>query len=116
MPLPLKLVEVQKLAASGDDRALRIYESIGVFFGYAIAHYADFYEIRNLLALGRVMSGEGGNLILATARRVLQEEFPELSERIRFHIHDEKEKRHGQAVAAASLPVLSAATSAVPSA
>ena len=104
MPLPLKLVEVQKLVAAGDDRARRIYETIGVFFGYNIAHYADFYDIRNLLVLGRVMTGEGGNLILSVAGKVLREEFPELSERIRFHIPDEKEKRHGQAVAAASLP------------
>jgi predicted NBD/HSP70 family sugar kinase len=104
MPLPLKLVEVQRLVAAGDDRARRIYETIGVFFGYNIAHYADFYDIRNLLVLGRVMTGEGGNLILSMAGKVLREEFPELFERIRFHIPDEKEKRHGQAVAAASLP------------
>jgi predicted NBD/HSP70 family sugar kinase len=104
MPLPLKLVEVQNLMTAGDDRARRIYETIGVFFGYNIAHYADFYDIRNLLVLGRVMSGDGGDLILSTARQVLKEEFPELAERIRFHIPDEKEKRHGQAVAAASLP------------
>ncbi len=52
------------------------------------------------------MSGEGGDLIVAMAKRVLREEFPELAERVRFHIPDEKEKRHGQAVAAASLPAL----------
>jgi len=104
MPLPLKLVEVQKLMAAGDERARRIYETIGVFFGYTVAHYADFYDIRNLLVLGRVMSGEGGDVILAAAGEVLKEEFSELAERIRFHIPDEKEKRHGQAVAAASLP------------
>jgi len=75
-----------------------------VFFGYNVAHYADFYDIRNLLVLGRVMSGPGGDLILSTASQVLKAEFPELAERIRFHIPDEKEKRHGQAVAAASLP------------
>jgi hypothetical protein len=34
----------------------------------------------------------------------LKEEFPKLAARIAFHIPDEKEKRHGQAVAAASLP------------
>src|SRR5581483_4117769 len=67
MPLPLKLVEVQKLAGAGDDRALKIYETIGVFFGYNIAHYADFYEIRNLLVLGRVLSGVGGDIILSKA-------------------------------------------------
>ncbi len=104
MPLPRKLVEVQNLIAAGDSRAHKIYETIGVYLGYNIAHYADFYEIRNLLVLGRVMSGQGGDLILSTAGKVLNEEFPELAERIRFHIPDEKEKRHGQAVAAASLP------------
>lgn len=104
MALPRKLVEVQNLMAAGDERARRIYETIGVYLGYNIAHYADFYEIRNLLVLGRVMSGQGGDLILSMAGKVLKEEFPELAERIRFHIPDEKEKRHGQAVAAASLP------------
>ena len=104
MPLPEKLVATQKLMVSGDERARRIYETIGVFFGYAIAEWADYYEVRNILALGRVLSGEGGNLILSIARQVLEREFPELSEKIRFHIPDEKEKRHGQAVAAASLP------------
>jgi predicted NBD/HSP70 family sugar kinase len=104
--LPRKLVEVQTLMAAGDTRAHKIYETIGVYLGYNIAHYADFYEIRNLLVLGRVMSGAGGDLILETAGKILKEEFPELAGQIRFHIPDEKEKRHGQAVAAASLPSL----------
>ena len=104
LPLPRKLVEVQNLIAAGDPRARKIYETIGVYLGYNIAHYADYYEIRNLLVLGRVLSGEGGDLILTTAARVLKDEFPALAEQIRFHIPGEKEKRHGQAVAAASLP------------
>jgi predicted NBD/HSP70 family sugar kinase len=104
MPLPVKLEHVQKLVADGDVRARRIYETIGVFFGYNIANYADFYDVRNLLVLGRVLSGVGGDLILSVATQVLREEFPEVHERIRFHIPDEKEKRHGQAIAAASLP------------
>jgi predicted NBD/HSP70 family sugar kinase len=102
-PLPAKLERVQKLMAAGDPRARRIYETIGVWFGYTIAHYADFYDFRNLLVLGRVMSGQGGDLILELAEQVLKEEFPEVAERIRFHIPDEREKRHGQAIAAASL-------------
>jgi len=106
MPLPVKLEAVQKLMAAGDARARHIYETIGVYFGYAIPMYADFYDFRNLLVLGRVMTGEGGNTILARAREVLSAEFPELAERIRFHIPDEKEKRHGQAIAAASLPAI----------
>jgi predicted NBD/HSP70 family sugar kinase len=106
MPLAEKLERAQRLMAAGDERARRIYQTIGVYFGYAIAHYADFYNVRNLLALGRVMTGEGGDLILSLAASVLREEFPELAERIRFHIPGEKEKRHGQAIAAASLPAL----------
>jgi predicted NBD/HSP70 family sugar kinase len=106
MPLPVKLEQVQSLMAAGDPRARRIYETIGVYFGYAIATWADFYDLRNLLVLGRVLSGEGGDLILSVARRVLDAEFPEIAERVRYHIPGEQEKRHGQAIAAASLPAI----------
>jgi len=106
MPLPVKLEQVQKLMAAGDRRAHQIYETIGVYFGYAIAHYADFYDFRNLMALGRVMTGEGGDWILKLAGQILRTEFPELAEPVRFHIPGEKEKRHGQAIAAASLPAI----------
>ena len=103
-PLPERLVEVQKLMAAGDARAAKIYETIGVCFGYALAHYAEFYEVRNLLILGRVTSGAGGDLILSVAEKVLRDEFPALASKLQFRTPDEKNKRHGQAVAAASLP------------
>ncbi len=105
-PLPEQLIAVQAAMKAGDRRARAIYETIGVCFGYAIAHYADFYDVRNLLILGRVTSGEGGEVILAQAEAVLRAEFPALAEKIRLRTPDEKDKRHGQAVAAASLPVL----------
>ncbi|MHA3770527.1 ROK family protein [Verrucomicrobiota bacterium sgz303538] len=101
-----RLVEVQKLMAAGDSKAVAIYDTIGVCFGYAIAHYADFYDINSLLILGRVTSGEGGELILRRAGDVLRAEFPALAERIKLRTPDEKDKRHGQAVAAASLPAI----------
>jgi NAD-dependent oxidoreductase involved in siderophore biosynthesis len=101
-----QLVEVQALMAAGDERARRIYETIGVEFGYTIAHFADFYEIRSLLILGRVTTGTGGELILEKAREVLRAEFPLLARQIQLRTPDEKDKRHGQAVAAASLPAL----------
>jgi predicted NBD/HSP70 family sugar kinase len=104
LPLPEKLVEVQKAMAAGDERAARIYETVGVCFGYAVAHYAQFYDFKHLLILGRVTTGEGGAVIIREAQRVLREEFPEL--KIAFQMPDEKEKRHGQAIAAASLPVI----------
>lgn len=99
-----RLVQVQELMAAGDPRARRIYETIGICFGYAIAHYAEFYDIGTLLILGRVTTGEGGNLLLSKAGEVLRAEFPALAEKIKLRTPDEKDKRHGQAVAAASLP------------
>jgi len=103
-PLPEKLVRVQKLMEQGDARAEKIYQTIGVYLGYAAAHYAGFYDYRRMLVLGRVTTGKGGEIILNRAREVLQAEFPELAGKIRFDMPDEKEKRHGQAIAAASLP------------
>jgi predicted NBD/HSP70 family sugar kinase len=105
MPIAERLVEVQKLMARGDPRARKIYETIGTCFGYAIAHYADHYDVQNMLVLGRVTSGEGGEVILAQARQVLKDEFPAVADKIRLRTPDEKDKRHGQAIAAASLPV-----------
>lgn len=104
MPFPEQLVKVQEAMSAGDERAAAIYETIGCYFGYAIAHYADHYDIANLLILGRVTSGEGGQMIIDEAETVLAAEFPDL--RIKLVVPDEKTKRHGQAVAAASLPPL----------
>jgi predicted NBD/HSP70 family sugar kinase len=104
MPFPEQLVEVQKAMAAEDSRAASIYETIGCYFGYAIAHYADYYDISNLLILGRATSGEGGAMIINEAETVLSKEFPELQ--IKLVVPDEQTKRHGQAVAAASLPPL----------
>lgn len=109
MPLPERLVAVQASMAAGDDRARSVYESIGTVLGYSVAHYADFYDLRNMLVLGRVTSGAGGEVILEKAREVLRGEFSGLAERVRLAMPDEKDKRHGQAVAAASLPALGAA-------
>ncbi|HEY2950968.1 MAG TPA: ROK family protein, partial [Verrucomicrobiae bacterium] len=106
LPLPEKLKQVQRLMSAGDFRATKIYQTIGTYLGYGLAHFADFYEFSHVLILGRVTSGPGGDLIVAGAKEVLRVEFPELAERITFHIPDEKEKRHGQAVAAASLPMI----------
>ena len=99
-----QLKHVQDLHKAGDARAVKIFETIGVYLGYALAQYADMYEFRHVLVLGRVTSGAGGDLILAGARKVLAAEFPDLVDRIGIHTPDEKNKRHGQAVAAASLP------------
>ncbi len=106
MPLPDRLKRVQGLMLGGDGRARKIYETIGTYLGYGVAHFAAFYEIRHVLVLGRVTSGPGGDDIVAGARRVLEVEFSDLADRIRFHVPGEHDKRHGQAIAAASLPAI----------
>lgn len=104
MPYPEQLKKVQAAMEEGDERARKIYETIGVEFGYTIAYFATYYKVRNLLFLGRVATGEGGQIIIDKANEVLKGEFPELS--INLCVPDEQMKRHGQAVAAASLPKL----------
>jgi len=99
-----RLKTVQDLLQKGDERALKIWESIGIYMGYGIAYYAEYYSIKHVLILGRVTSGDGGNIILNKANEVLAAEFPELAESITLHLPDEKTRRIGQAVAAASLP------------
>jgi hypothetical protein len=44
--------------------------------------------------------------LLDRAREVLGSDYPELAEKIELHLPDEKSRRVGQAVAAASLPAL----------
>jgi predicted NBD/HSP70 family sugar kinase len=100
----LKLV--QELLANGDARARAVFESLGVFLGYGLLLYAEFYRLKHVLLLGRVTSGEGGTLLLDKAREVLRREAPELFERIALHLPDEATRRVGQAIAAASLPRL----------
>ncbi len=99
-----KLKAVQRGLAAGDARARAIFETLGVYLGYGLLQYADFYVMKHVLLLGRVTSGEGGNLLIATARRVLATESPELAERVCIHLPDEATRRVGQAIAAASLP------------
>ncbi len=101
-----KLKLVQDKLASGDKNARAIWETMGVFLGYTLAHYADFYEIKHALILGRCTSGIGGDLLLEGATSVLRKEFPEVGERMRIQLPDEKSRRVGQSIAAASLPVL----------
>jgi hypothetical protein len=56
--------------------------------------------------MGRVTSGPGGERILLKAREVLAAEFPAVASKTRVGMPDEKDRRHGQAIAAASLPAI----------
>jgi len=99
-----KLAFVQEKLEAGHPGALKIWQSIGIYLGYALAHYADFYEIKHGLILGRCTSGSGGSIILDGANQVLQNEFPELASRFHIQLPDERSRRVGQSIAAASLP------------
>ena len=99
-----KLKVVQKLMAEDDPRAAQVYESIGVYLGHTLAYYHELYGCRHVLLLGRVMSGKGGDLILDTAKKVLAEEYPEVNGKMTPELPDEKFRRVGQSMAAASLP------------
>jgi len=97
-----RLVIIQNLMKEGSAFARQIYEDIGVYLGYAIAYYTEFYDIKHLLLLGRVTSGEGGAIIIKKAKEVLSEEFPKLKA-INLTMPNESMKRVGQSIAAASL-------------
>ncbi len=99
-----KLKVVQKLMAEDDDRAAQVYLSIGTYLGHTLAYYHELYNCKHVLLLGRVMSGKGGDLILTEAKRVLEEEYPEYTGKLFPALPDEKSRRVGQSVAAASLP------------
>ncbi len=101
-----KLAFVQEKLASGHQGAVKIWQSMGIYLGYALAHYARFYDIRHVLIMGRCTSGIGGKLILDGANRVLQAAFPELAASINVQLPDEKSRRVGQSIAAASLPAI----------
>ncbi len=104
LPLPTKLKELQAMMKAGEPRARRIYETIGVYLGYALPELAAVYDYRHVLLLGRVTSGPGGDVMLDMARQVLRVDFPELATRLDLRMPGEQDKRHGQAIAAASLP------------
>ena len=98
-----KLSHVQLLLKQGNTQAGMIFDTIGIYLGYAIAYYIEFYDIDHVLVLGRVTSGEGGTRIIHQANLVLKKEFPELAKKIHLTLPDEKNRRVGQSVAAASL-------------
>ena len=110
MPLPEKLCAAQALVQQGDPRAERIFETIGVYLGHTLPLYHHFYAFRHSLILGRVTSGRGGEVLLDQARRTLAARYAGKEAPFNLQVPDEKSRRVGQAVAAASLPPWPGAT------
>jgi hypothetical protein len=90
--------------SKGDKKALEIFQNIGVYLGYSLGFYDLFYDMENILILGRVTSGMGGIEIVKYAKKVLKKVFPDLAKKVKLILPDEKSRRVGQSIAAASLP------------
>lgn len=101
----LKLIQKAMADPAQEAKVRPLYETVGVYLGYAIAEYCEWYKIENVMILGRVTKGKGGDVMLDTAKKVLETEFPELLP-IEFHTADEHFKAVGQCIAAAALPPL----------
>ena len=101
-----RLLTVQEAMKGSDPRAEQVFRTVGGYLGCALAQYAASYDIETVIIMGRVTSGDGGRLILDTANRVLSDEFPDVAGKIDLRLPDEASRRIGQAVAAASLPVI----------
>ena len=101
-----KLDVVQGLLAEGHQGAEDIYLTIGCYLAHSLALYAEHYEIRHVLLLGRVMSGRGGDLIVGKARELLEERYWPVYNSLTLHLPDERFRRIGQSAAAASLPAI----------
>jgi predicted NBD/HSP70 family sugar kinase len=99
-----KLKVIQKMLSKGSALAEDIYSSIGVYLGHTVAFYHGLYGFEHVLLLGRVMSGQGGDIILSKANEVLEDEYAQAAAKIKLSLPDEKFRRVGQSVAAASLP------------
>jgi predicted NBD/HSP70 family sugar kinase len=106
LSLPDRLKQVQSLMDGGDERARKIYQTLGAYLGYGLAWFAEFYELKHVLLMGRVTSGPGGAIIIAEAEDILRAEFTAVAGAVSISAPDETMKRHGQAIAAASLPSL----------
>jgi len=103
----LKMVQKAMSDDKGETQVKQIYETVGVYLGYGLAQYQEFYKIDHVLILGRLSKGKGGDIMLDKAKEVLTKEFPELNTP-EFHTADDHFKAVGQCIAAAALPVIPA--------
>ena len=70
-----KLKVVQARMAEDDSAAADIYSSIGTYLGHTLAYYYDLYACKHVLLLGRVMSGKGGDIVLAEAKMCIRDRY-----------------------------------------
>jgi len=100
----LKIIQEMRDASGYTNGVEKIYQTIGAYLGHTLAYYSTFYDMKHVLLMGRVVSGEGGDIILDVAKKVMADEYPEIAAKVNLQLPDEKSRRVGQSVAAASLP------------
>merc|ERR1712160_32027 len=105
----LKLIQKAMADPAQEPKVRQLYETVGVYLGYALAQYSEFYNIDHVMILGRVSKGNGGDLMLDVAKKVLFTEFPQYAH-IQFHTADDHFKAVGQCIAAVALPELRSET------
>lgn len=96
-----KLKVVQKLLVDGNDVAKAVFSDVGVYLAYSLLYYYDFYKFENVLLMGRVMSGLGGEIIMEKANEVLK--VYGADKKFKILLPDENFRRLGQSVAASYL-------------
>jgi len=101
----LKMIQEAMKDPEQEPKVRQIYETVGVYLGYGLGQYCEFYKIDHVMILGRVSKGTGGDIVLDTAKKVLEEEFPQYKN-IQFHTADDHFKAVGQCIAAAALPTI----------
>ncbi len=97
-----RLKQVQALGKD-NETFVNIFKTIGGYLAYGLAFYSKFYDIENVLLLGRVLSGDGGIIMVDEANKVLASDFKDLSKKIEIFLPDEKTIRVGQSIVASSL-------------
>jgi len=101
----LKAIQKAMADPATEAQTRQLYETVGVYLGYGLAQYSEFYKIDHVMILGRVSKGKGGDIVLDVAKKVLATEFPQYAH-IQFHTADDHFKAVGQCIAAAALPTI----------
>merc|ERR1719442_152029 len=59
----LKLIQKAMADPEKEKEVTKLYETVGVYLGYALAQYCEFYKIDHVMILGRVSKGKGGDVM-----------------------------------------------------
>lgn len=97
-----KCYQIQKLVEKNALPAIKVYETVGEYLGYALLYYSLFYAFDYVMLTGGVVSGKERKIVLEKAKKVFEKE--NASGKIEFlEIQDNDKSYLNQAFAAASL-------------